>query len=608
MSGYKSLKVSELRSIAKSQGLKGWSRMRKDNLISFIMSSENFETDKATEVARMMYKRTVKELKNLARLYNVKIRSRANKSEIIDLLGENYGERRRALYERKVGLWNSEIRASEESAKWNQEIDTERRKRETDRWSREIGEEEERRRRVDEEITRWSREIEEEERRRVPSEPVRAKLVSTSMNGTVQKWFVNGSDYLDPHVFLYDIACEVKRLVDSFNWPKKVSMNLSCVLAKDDPRTGVDELDMFGGRSGTYTVTVQLGDMYDEMKNKMLENLSKFQKNGSGWRLKSIIGLEIKITKFDPMSGSGYSTLPPLITKKKAVINMMNRKCKEGEKEYCECDKCKESVMCFKWAVTRALNPVDDNPHRITNELREQAKKYNWSDITFPTKVKDISVWEKNNKIISVNVFGYDEDSKKLYTIRIGEVKSPMVTINLYLHDDNQFCVIRNLGRLVSAQLSYNNHGKDICLRCLNAFGRLTKKEKKEGKKSLLKIHEEICSTHKLQRLVYPKPGEFVKFRNSERSTSCADFESFVKPLEVEEKDNSKSFTTKYQSHVPSGFCYTIKCMDENIFPTKTVLKTISYGKRGEDMGKTFVDTLSEDLRPIYEILKTPNL
>jgi uncharacterized membrane protein YqiK len=192
MSGYKSLKVLELRSTAKSQGLKGWSRMRKDNLISLIMSSENFETDKATEVARMMYKRTVKELKNLARLYNVKIRSRANKSEIIYLLGENYGERRRALYERKVGLWNSEIRASEESAKWNQEIDTERRKRETDRWSREIGEEEERRRRVDEEITRWSREIEEEERRRVPSEPVRAKLVSTSMNGTVQKWFVNG--------------------------------------------------------------------------------------------------------------------------------------------------------------------------------------------------------------------------------------------------------------------------------------------------------------------------------------------------------------------------------------------------------------------------------
>ena len=249
------------------------------------------------------------------------------------------------------------------------------------------------------------------------------------------------------------------------------------MLEKEDPKT--------------HTVTVQLGDTYDEMKDKMRENLSKFQKNGSGWRLKSIIGLEIGIIKFNPLSGSGYSVLPKNITKKKAVINMMNKKCKEGERMsdeglgQCECDKCVESEMCFKWAVTRALNPVDDNPQIITNELRKQAEKYDWEGITFPTKVKDIPIWEKNNKI-SINVFGYDEDSKKLYTIRIAELKDPIVTINLYLHDDNHYCVIKDLGRLVSSQLSKKDHGKDICLRCLNAFGRLTKEEKELGKRSLL--------------------------------------------------------------------------------------------------------------------------
>jgi hypothetical protein len=66
------------------------------------------------------------------------------------------------------------------------------------------------RRKADEEITRWTQEIEEEERRRVPSEPVSAKLTRTSMNGTVQKWIINGSEYLDPNVFLYDIEDEVK--------------------------------------------------------------------------------------------------------------------------------------------------------------------------------------------------------------------------------------------------------------------------------------------------------------------------------------------------------------------------------------------------------------
>ncbi len=62
------------------------------------------------------------------------------------------------------------------------------------------------------------------------------------------------------------------------------------------------------------------------MKDKMRENLSKFQRNGSGWRLKSIIGLEIGIVKFYPFSGSGYSKLPPAIMKKKTIINMRNEK------------------------------------------------------------------------------------------------------------------------------------------------------------------------------------------------------------------------------------------------------------------------------------------
>ena len=209
MSTYEKLKVSDLRGIARSRRLKGWSSLRKDDLISFIIDNEDFASDRATEVAMRMGKRTVKELKDLAQVHNVKIRLGANKSKIIYLLGENYGERRRAVYERKVGLWNSEIRADEETARWSQEID-------------------------------------EEERARRPSEPAKPRLIRKAMNGTVQKWFVDGSEYLDPDVFLYDIADEVKRMVDSFNSPKKVHMNLSCVLVKEDPKTGVEEEDMFG--------------------------------------------------------------------------------------------------------------------------------------------------------------------------------------------------------------------------------------------------------------------------------------------------------------------------------------------------------------------------
>ena len=230
-----------------------------------------------------------------------------------------------------------------------------------------------------------------------------------------------------------------------------------------------------------HTVTTQLRDTYEEMKGKMLESLTKFQKEGSGLQLHSIEGLDISIAKFKPLNGAGYSKLPPFIAKKKAIINMKNEKCKEGDK-HCECEKCEESKMCFKWAVTRALNPVNRDSERVTKELREQAKKYNWDGIEFPVKVKDIHIWEKDNENkININVFGYDEDTKKVYTIRMsddytnitldeGETQNDKF-INLFLHDDNHFCVVKNLSRLVYSQYNKHKAKSHFCL--FNVLGQL---------------------------------------------------------------------------------------------------------------------------------------
>ncbi len=226
--------------------MRGWAGLRKKDLTSFSESSKERPSDFATEDAKEMEKKTVKELRTLAKVRGVKIRSGANKSEIVYLIGENYGERRRNYFERKFGLWNSDIKAGED-------------------------------------IEQWQEEISEEEQLRQPSEPAKPRLTKSALNGSVQKWFVDGSQYKDADVFLFDIKSGVKKIVDSVDGPKRVHMNLSCVLEKEDPKTGNKEEDTFGARSGTHLVTVQLGDMYNEMKDKMRENLSKFQRNGSGW-------------------------------------------------------------------------------------------------------------------------------------------------------------------------------------------------------------------------------------------------------------------------------------------------------------------------------------
>ena len=103
-----------------------------------------------------------------------------------------------------------------------------------------------------------------------------------------------------------------------------------------------------------------------------------------------------------------------------------------------------EDNKCFKWAVTRALNPIGKNAERITNELREQAKLLNWTGLEFPTSVKHIGKFEKQNDDVAVNVFGYEVEGKKeyVYPLRISGLQREQV-VNLMLISDgekNHYC------------------------------------------------------------------------------------------------------------------------------------------------------------------------
>ena len=315
------------------------------------------------------------------------------------------------------------------------------------------------------------------------------------------------------------------------------------------------------------------------MKEKMLESLAKYQKLGSGWRLPSIEMLEIFITKFKPLNGKSYKPFPKVIVKKKAVINMEN-----------------DDDQCFKWAVTRALNPADRdserNPNRITKALKNQSEKYNWNDIEFPTKLKDIHKFEKNNNV-NVNVFSFDNETKKVYTLRLSKTEHEE-TINLFLYDEH-YGVVKNLSRLVSGQLNKQDHKKHICFRCLNHFKSLESLEK----------HLELCQNHNHQRHVYPnkhnKHAFFKQFQKTHRAPFAvyADFECLVEPTD----NKIGKGTVQYQKHTPSGFCYIIKCIDESIYEDKTVLYTAK--EEGEDIGKKFVKSLEKDLKEVHKILKT---
>ena len=213
--------------------------------------------------------------------------------------------------------------------------------------------------------------------------------------------------------------------------------------------------------------------------------------------------------------------------------------------------------LCFKWSVTRALNPVDVHPERITKELKDQSERLDWSGLKFPVDLNQIAIFEKFNPSISINVFGFD---KTIYPLRISKTKRTQI-VNLLLISDGEkqhYCLIKSLSRLLSSRLTNHDGSIVFCLNCLNHF----RNEEK------LKIHEECCLKNEAIRIEIPEKGTFISFIHHNRSIKVpfvvyADFEAFTEEIPISKQNEKFSFTQKYQKHRPSGFCFLIFCFDE---------------------------------------------
>ena len=83
-----------------------------------------------------------------------------------------------------------------------------------------------------------------------------------------------------------------------------------------------------------------------------MECFAKFLKQGSNWRFHSVLNLDLHTVKYEPFGGSSYIPLPAFLAEKKAIINLKN-----------------EDDECFKWAITRALNLVENHPERMDRKL-----------------------------------------------------------------------------------------------------------------------------------------------------------------------------------------------------------------------------------------------
>ena len=116
------------------------------------------------------------------------------------------------------------------------------------------------------------------------------------------------------------------------------------MMEKVDKKSG----EVIAKEAGFYSKTevniesTNSNELFSKMKQTVLESLTKFQWQGSNWRFRSDLVLDLHTVKYEPLAGFSYIPLPRFLAAKKAIINRRN-----------------EDNECFKWAITRALNPVE---------------------------------------------------------------------------------------------------------------------------------------------------------------------------------------------------------------------------------------------------------
>ena len=137
-----------------------------------------------------------------------------------------------------------------------------------------------------------------------------------------------------------------------------------------------------------------LAKPFEELKHK----LDIWGERSSGWIVDKIKAIHIKISNYDPLSGSSYMPLPPKLNNSmKGLINLKNKE-----------------IECFKWCHVRFINSQDKHPDRIKKQDKEIASTLDYRGINSPMKAHDYEIIEERFDI-NVTVFGYENKVFPLY-------------------------------------------------------------------------------------------------------------------------------------------------------------------------------------------------
>src|SRR5688572_15463940 len=176
---------------------------------------------------------------------------------------------------------------------------------------------------------------------------------ANALKGFTKRYTIQGTGGIDVTSFLNAVKPQVVGLLTK-NRGEKVQFNLVCVMEKVDMKSGevVEAVANFKSKTVIVLEATDVGEIYSDAVDKIKESMASYQMRGSNWRFKAVMNLDIDTGRYEPLKGNSYIPLPEYLANKKAIINLKNH-----------------DDECFKWCIVRALNPTEDNPDRKSTRL-----------------------------------------------------------------------------------------------------------------------------------------------------------------------------------------------------------------------------------------------
>ena len=175
------------------------------------------------------------------------------------------------------------------------------------------------------------------------------------------------------------------------------------------------------------------------------------------------------MSKYNPLAGTSYIKLSKeLDHPRKGSINISNANNNE----------------CSKWCLAIYLNPTDHDPKRILNADNDFEKGFDFKDIKFPVKIRNIDKIEKK-----ISVFGYE--NKKKYPIDVLKKCLEEKHVDLLLIGEGEkkyYVLIDDFNRFIKDNSLQREKKTHFYRYCLNSF--ITEEILKRYIKDFFKIND----------------------------------------------------------------------------------------------------------------------